>query len=304
METVRGVASANEPVGESHRSGKKRVERSTLSETDLYAPVRELFARQGFNVRGEVTGCDLAAVRGSELVVVELKTTFNTSLLIQATDRQRAADSVYVALPRPEGSLQSARWKGILHLLKRLELGLIFVRVAKTRAPSPGYAEVILEPGSSATRRHSRKRNSILRETASRSADYNIGGSVRTPLVTAYREQALHIACCLALRGDLTPRAARTFGTSDRTQAILSRNVYGWFERITRGVYRLTPEGHSAIAAFAQVTAPYLADLSELGGRQGSEDTARLNDPGSPADPDAQSLADPDAAIDAGQNDR
>lgn len=296
METMRGVISANEPVGEGRRSGRKRVERSTLSETDLYAPIRELFTRQGFNVRGEVVGCDLAAVRDSELVVVELKTAFNTALLIQATDRQRTADSVYVALPRPENSLRSARWKGILHLLRRLELGLIFVSAAKTRAPSSGYAEVILEPGSPTTRRHSRKRNSILRETASRSADYNVGGSVRTPLVTAYREQALHIACCLALRGDLSPRAARTLGTSDRTPAILSRNVYGWFERIARGVYRLTPEGHSAIAAFAQVAAPYLAELAELSGHRGSEETARLTDPGN--------LATSVATTDADQNDR
>ncbi|MHB1628758.1 MAG: DUF2161 domain-containing phosphodiesterase [Bacilli bacterium] len=287
METMRGVISANEPIGGSRRSGRKRVERSTLSETDLYAPVRELFARQGFNVRGEVNGCDLAAVRDSELVVVELKTAFNTALLIQATDRQRTADSVYVALPRPEGSLRSARWKGILHLLKRLDLGLIFVRAAKTRAPSSRCAEVILEPGSPATRRHSRKRNSILRETASRTADYNVGGSVRTPLVTAYREQAVHIACCLALRGDLSPRAARALGTSDRTTSILSRNVYGWFERIARGVYRLTPEGRSAIAVFAQVAAPYLAELADLSGRQGLEDTAKFKASESPADPEA-----------------
>ena len=273
METTRGVIAAKEPVGRSRRPGRKRAERPTLSETDLYEPVRELFARQGFNVRGEVVGCDLAAVRDGELVVVELKTAFNTALLIQATDRQRAADAVYVALPRPEGSLRSARWKGILHLLRRLELGLIFVSAAKTRAPSPAHAEVILEPGSPTARRHarrhSRKRNSILLETASRSADYNVGGSVRTPLVTAYREQALHIACCLALRGDLSPRAARTLGTSDRTPAILSRNVYGWFERIARGVYRLTPEGHSAIATFAQVTAPYLTELADMSGHHG-----------------------------------
>ncbi len=293
METTRGVTAASEPVGRGRRSGRKRAERPTLNETDLYAPVRELFARQGFNVRGEVVGCDLAAVRDGELVVVELKTAFNTALLIQATDRQRAADAVYVALPRPEGSLRSARWKGILHLLRRLELGLIFVSAAKTRTPSPAHAEVILEPGSPTARRHARKRTSILRETANRSADHNVGGSVRTPLVTAYREQALHIACCLALRGDLSPREARALGTGDRTPAILSRNVYGWFERIARGVYRLTPEGHSAIAMFAKVAAPYLAELS---GHQEFGDFAEIEDP--------TSLADSVAAADADQNDR
>ena len=43
-------------------------------------------------------------VKGDELIVIELKKGFSTDLLIQATDRQRVTDSVYVALPA-EGDL-------------------------------------------------------------------------------------------------------------------------------------------------------------------------------------------------------
>jgi hypothetical protein len=38
------------------------------------------------------------------------------------------------------------------------------------------------------------------------------------------------------------PRAAR----------ILQRNVYGWFDRIERGTYRLTPQGDQALSRFAE----------------------------------------------------
>jgi hypothetical protein len=32
---------------------------------------------------------------------------------------------------------------------------------------------------------------------------------------------------------------------------ILRRNVYGWFERIDRGIYRLTLRGDQALSRFA-----------------------------------------------------
>jgi hypothetical protein len=33
---------------------------------------------------------------------------------------------------------------------------------------------------------------------------------------------------------------------------ILQGNVYGWFERVERGVYGLTPAGHEALARWQQ----------------------------------------------------
>jgi hypothetical protein len=36
-----------------------------------------------------------------------------------------------------------------------------------------------------------------------------------------------------------------------RAPAILLRDVYGWFARIERGVYGLTPKGEAARTAFA-----------------------------------------------------
>ena len=37
-----------------------------LRETSLYAPVKRFLAARGFDVKGEICGCDLVALRGNE----------------------------------------------------------------------------------------------------------------------------------------------------------------------------------------------------------------------------------------------
>ena len=53
-------------------------ERSDV-ESDLYAPVKAFLEAQGYEVKGEVTGCDVVATRGGEPpVIVELKLAFSS----------------------------------------------------------------------------------------------------------------------------------------------------------------------------------------------------------------------------------
>ena len=73
-----------------------------MLETDLYKPVYDYLVRQGYTVHSEVKNCDITAIKGEELIVVELKTSFNLKLLAQGAKRQRIADSVYVAIPVPK----------------------------------------------------------------------------------------------------------------------------------------------------------------------------------------------------------
>lgn len=61
-------------------------------ESDLYSPVRDYLQGLGYDVKGEVKGCDVTATRDGELIVVELKRGFTLELLYQAVDRQRVAD--------------------------------------------------------------------------------------------------------------------------------------------------------------------------------------------------------------------
>ena len=99
-----------------------------LKETDLYPPVKKYLESQGYKVNAEVKQCDVAATRDGELIVVELKKRFNATLLIQAVDRQQAADAVYIALPYPRRIVNKTHWHGMYRLLKRLEIGLMLIR--------------------------------------------------------------------------------------------------------------------------------------------------------------------------------
>ena len=72
------------------------------------------------------------------------------------------------------------------------------------------------------------------------------GGSVRRPIMTAYRQDALRCAAVLAT-GPCTLGAIRAGAEVLRAGPILQSNVYGWFERVDRGVYALTPRGQQAL---------------------------------------------------------
>ncbi|MBT3273345.1 MAG: hypothetical protein HN368_09335 [Spirochaetales bacterium] len=221
----------------------------SLKESDLYYPIREYLLSQGYKVNAEVKNCDITATRNKELIIIELKTHFNATLLIQAADRQRVADAVYVALPHPADFGKHRNWKGMCNLLKRLGIGLILVHFLK----SGPRVEVSFHPGAPPVRKQYKKRGVILREIRDRSGEYNIGGITRTKLITAYREAAIVIACHLDTSGKLSPAELRAKGTGKRTQSILSKNYYGWFERVDRGIYELHPEGKKALLEYPEL---------------------------------------------------
>lgn len=226
-----------------NRDGAAQKAASVRRECDLSDPIRDFLVAQGWTVRCEVNGCDMTALRGEELIVVELKRNFSTDLLIQAIERQRVTESVYIALP-VEGSFSrrdryAKRWRGIELLVGRLELGLIIVYFPKGGEP---MVEIIRHPiAEPRPRRKPKQRRALLREIVERSADYNVGGVSKRPIMTAYREQALYIALCLDRFGQSTPAKLRALGACAKTQSILHRNVYGWFERLERGLYTVRP---------------------------------------------------------------
>ena len=234
-----------------------------LRETDLYKPVHDYLAAQGYTVHGEVKGCDITAMKDGELIVVELKTGFNLKLLVQAAKRQRLGDSVYVAVPRPKGGKRGAGWRDMCFLLRRLELGLIIVTFSKKGAG----VEVVIHPEVfdqvKSKQVSKRKRYSVIKEMETRYGDFNEGGSTRRKLMTAYRENSIHIACCLEKFGPLKPVQLRKLGTGDKTLSILSKNFYGWFERVNQGIYGLTQKGAGSLDEFPELTAHYRSKVSE-----------------------------------------
>jgi hypothetical protein len=204
-------------------------------ESSLYLAVKLFLERLGYEVKGEVCHCDIVAVREDEapfVVITELKLGFSLELVLQAVERLGVADEVWVAVPATRRGRDRDRrvWK----LCRLLGVGLLGVTVGR------GSVEVLVEPGPYRPRENVRRRKRVLTEHRARVGDPQTGGSSRVPIMTAYRQRAL--ACAGLLReGPRRPRELRDVAPDAAT--ILLRNVYGWFERQERGVYRLSESG-------------------------------------------------------------
>lgn len=213
-------------------------------ETALYLPVKRFLEKLGFTVKGEIGGCDLVALSGDEppiVVIGELKLSFNLELVLQAVDRAAASDEVWLAAKfskRGKGREADARYR---NLCRRLGFGMLAVA-------NSGQVEVIVSP-TTLPRRDPKRRSRLITEHRKRQGDPALGGGTRAPIMTAYRQQAL--ACASALsRG---PRKVRELKPDiPDAPKILLHNVYGWFDRIERGIYVLTDSGRAALKRWPQ----------------------------------------------------
>lgn len=212
-----------------------------MKETDLYPPVKTLLESQGYEVKAEVGSADIMGVRGDEPpVIVELKTGFSLALVHQALERLKITDLVYVAIPEWKGR---PGWKAFVAnrtLCRRLGLGLITV------PPDLDKADVHLDPSSYTPRKDTKRQKRMLKEFQHRVGDPNEGGATRVKLMTSYRQDALR---CLAHLEKHGPTKASDIAAATgvaRARPILADDHYGWFERVERGIYAITPKGTNA----------------------------------------------------------
>ena len=208
-------------------------------ESDLYAPVKALLEQQGYVVKGEVRGCDVVAVRGKEPpVIVELKRVFGLGLVLQGVDRLALSDRVYLAVGQWPKQMRNVK-----KLCRRLGLGLLVVAGER--------ADVVLDPLPYKPKANKRKVGRLLGEHRRRVGDPNLGGSAtKVPMMTAYRQEALRCAELLASNGPMAPKAMRLVGDVPNAAKILRADYYGWFERVSRGIYALTPQGRVSLVQF------------------------------------------------------
>ncbi len=228
-----------------------------MRETDLYPAIKHLLKKQGYEVKAEVNDCDVVAVRGTEPpVVVEMKLTFSLPLLLQAIDRQSLADDVYVAIPKPTKKSGGALWKrhrrGLIKLCRRLGIGLITVDLKK----SPDRAtEIHCDPIPYTPRKNKRRAGRLLKEFSQRVGDPNTGGSSKTKIITAYRQDALRCLSFIHQQGEARLKDIREETQVERAGGILQKDHYGWFERVERGIYTITPQGKNALATYSTTLA-------------------------------------------------
>jgi hypothetical protein len=65
--------------------------------------------------------------------------------------------------------------------------------------------------------------------------------------MTAYRQRALAIAGLLQEQGPTKAAHIARILREPKARDILYRDVYGWFDRVSRGVYELSPRGKQEI---------------------------------------------------------
>ena len=214
-------------------------------ETSLYLPVKTFLETTGYTVKGEVGSCDLVGLSEGEppvVVVCELKLSFNLELILQAVDRAAAADEIWIAARvsgKGRGREADRRFRD---LCRRLGIGMLGVS-------DGGEVSIIVSSISPMPRTNTKRRSRLVAEHRKRRGDPMLGGGSKAPVMTAYRQQALACAAALAA-GPLRPRDIRP--RAPDAAKILLGNVYGWFERIDRGVYGLTDAGQAALVRWPQ----------------------------------------------------
>jgi hypothetical protein len=196
-------------------------------------------------VKGEISGCDLVALKGEDppvVVIGELKLSFNLELILQAVERAGACDELWIAARmsiRGKGRESDARYR---NLCRRLGFGMLGVT-------DRGQVEVLVKPPTAAPRREPKVRSRLVAEHQRRQGDPVLGGSTRAPIMTAYRQQALACASELAAGPRKVSELRQRCPDAGK---IMLNNVYGWFERTERGIYRLTESGHAALKRWPQ----------------------------------------------------
>lgn len=230
-----------------------------IKETELYAPIKEHFTSLGYHVKGEIGAADMVAVRpgddeAREPIIVELKTSFTLSLFHQAINRQSMSDQVYIAAPRKAGktALKSIRKNKML--CRRLGLGLITVRL------EDGRVDIHCEPGPFTPRKVKKRKLKLLAEFDSRHGDPNSGGMTSQGQMTSYRQGALRCAKVLYDEGACKGSYVAKMAGFDRATALMASNHYGWFEKVDRGIYGLTPDGAKALAEHADTVSSMMGE--------------------------------------------
>lgn len=237
---------------------KKEGKMTVLKECDLYEPIKAFFIENGYIVSGEVKHIDMVVTKDDESIAIELKPSFNLKLILQAVDRQKVFDSVYVAIFKPK--TVNKRYREIVHLTKRLEIGLITVSVLKTKS----RVQIEHHPLEYNRKKNHRRKRAIISEIQRRTGIIdNQGGTTRVKRMTAYREECLAVATALHILGDASPKDVRSLVDIKKSGQILYSNHYGWFDRIGQGLYKMTNKGEDALIEYKEVSDYFMTLIKE-----------------------------------------
>ena len=212
-----------------------------MRESDLSQPTVNYFEALGYIVNCEVKGIDIIARKDDYLVAIELKLSFNMTLLFQVMDRLKFADEVYIALPKPKR--RSKDLTKIRQLAEIIGFGVLLVDVGIVP-----HAEPLYIPHPKEKPRDNKRKRIAEKEANGRSMELNKGGVKSIKIITAYREKCLAAASVLHLKGSITAKELRTeFGFDKTIAQALKRDYYNWFEKTDDCGYKLTEKAQTEI---------------------------------------------------------
>lgn len=216
-------------------------------EKDLFAPIKNYFEDLGYVCDGEVLDIDLYMEKDDESVAVELKQTLDFKSVQQAALRQKVTDTVFIGIFKPKKYTKEFMNK--VYILKRLGIGLIVV--SKRLHNVEIVSEPVVSELSAFQQKNKAKRKRLTNEFNKRKAKNNTGGVHATKLITSYREEALLVMdAMMELGGEAKTKDIRELSKVGRATQILYNNYYGWFENVSKGVYKVTESGYDALEEF------------------------------------------------------
>ena len=107
-------------------------------------------------------------------------------------------------------------------------------------------ADIHLDPTPYIPRKNKKRQDRMLKEFQHRVGDPNKGGINKTKIMTSYRQDALRCLAFLKKHGPTKASEVAKSANVERARSIMSDDHYGWFERVERGIYTITPKGKSA----------------------------------------------------------
>ena len=92
------------------------------------------------------------------------------------------------------------------------------------------------------------KKDTLLGEFHSREGDPNLGGMTsKKGVLTSYRQKALKIALYLEKNESVKASVISKKLSEPKARDIMYKNFYGWFDRVSTGVYKLSNKGKNEI---------------------------------------------------------
>ena len=213
-----------------------------MKESDLYIPLKKYLQAQNYEVKGEVCDCDVVALRqDEEPVIVELKLTLNLDVILQGVDRVTLSSLIYIGIPHDCKSFKK-RKKLSIKLLKMLGFGLVLIDIKSEKV------EVLFDPSEYKPRKIKQQKEQLLGEFQSRVGDPNLGGmSSKKGVLTSYRQKALKIALYLEKNEAVKASLISSELEEPKARDIMYKNFYGWFDRVSTGLYSLSSKGKKEI---------------------------------------------------------